>query len=127
MKSLGIVFCLVGLLWAELRVGQFRTPEEGKKELDSILAVAKDQQAWEARSELVRKGIREGLGFKTWPKKTKMRIVRHSKVERDGFTVENVGIETIPGYFLCGNLYLPEAAGGTMPIFLCLPGHNIAV
>lgn len=123
MKWLGIALCLFGLLWGELRVGQFRTPEEGRKELDEILATAKDRVSWETRHDLVRKGIREGLGFQKWPKRTAMRIVRHSKVERDGYTVENVGIETIPGYFLCGNLYLPKESEGKMPVFLCPHGH----
>ena len=123
MRWFGVIFCLIGLLWGELRVGQFRTPEEGRKELENILDIAKDQESWQTRGELVRSGIRDGLGFKKWPKKTKMRIVRHSRVERDGYTVENVGIETIPGYFLCGNLYLPKTAVDKMPVFLCPHGH----
>ncbi|MDG2400404.1 MAG: hypothetical protein P8M04_07510 [Akkermansiaceae bacterium] len=123
MKWFGVGFCLIGLLWGELRVGQFRTPDEGRKELEFILDIAKDQESWQARRELVRGGIRDGIGFKKWPQKTKMRIVRHSKVERDGYTVENVGIETIPGYFLCGNLYLPKIAVDEMPVFLCPHGH----
>ena len=123
MKWLGFIFCLVGLTWGELRVGQFRTPEEGRKELKNILEIGKDQESWQKRRELVRSGIRDGLGFKKWPKKTKLRIVRHSRVERDGYTVENIGIETIPGYFLCGNLYLPKIAVDKMPVFLCPHGH----
>lgn len=123
MKWVGVVFCSIGLLWGELRVGQFRTPDEGREELENILDIAKDQESWQARRELVRGGIRDGIGFKKWPKKTKMRIVRHSKVERDGYTVENVGIETIPGYFLCGNLYLPKTTVDEMPVFLCPHGH----
>ncbi len=123
MKWLGVVFCSIGLLWGELRVGQFRTSDEGREELENILDIAKDQESWQARRELVRGGIRDGIGFKKWPKKTKMRIVRHSKVERDGYTVENVGIETIPGYFLCGNLYLPKSTVDEMPVFLCPHGH----
>jgi len=123
MKWLGVIFCSIGLLWGELRVGQFRTPEEGRKELGNILDIAKDQESWQVRRELVRGGIRDGIGFKKWPQKTKMRIVRHSRVERDGYTVENVGIETIPGYFLCGNLYLPKVAVDKMPVFLCPHGH----
>ena len=123
MKWLGVIFCSIGLLWGELRVGQFRTPEEGRKELGNILDIAKDQESWQVRRELVRGGIRDGIGFKKWPQKTKMRIVRHSRVERDGYTVENVGIETIPGYFLCGNLYLPKIAADKLPVFLCPHGH----
>jgi hypothetical protein len=104
-------------------VGQFRTLDESRKELENIWDTAKDQESWKVRRELVRGGIRDGIGFKKWPKKTKMRIVRHSRVERDGYTVENVGIETIPGYFLCGNLYLPKIAADKLPVFLCPHGH----
>ena len=123
MKWLGFIFCLIGLTWGELRVGQFRTLDESRKELENIWDTAKDQESWKVRRELVRGGIRDGIGFKKWPQKTKMRIVRHSRVERDGYTVENVGIETIPGYFLCGNLYLPKIAADKLPVFLCPHGH----
>ena len=123
MKWLGFIFCSIGLLWGELRVGQFRTLDESRKELENIWDTAKDQESWKVRRELVRGGIRDGIGFKKWPQKTKMRIVRHSRVERDGYTVENVGIETIPGYFLCGNLYLPKIAADKLPVFLCPHGH----
>ena len=123
MKWIGVIFCSIGLLWGELRVGQFRTLDESRKELQNILDIAKDQESWQVRRELVRGGIRDGIGFKKWPKKTKLRIVRHSRVERDGYTVENIGIETIPGYFLCGNLYLPKIAVDKMPVFLCPHGH----
>ncbi|MGJ8696639.1 MAG: alpha/beta hydrolase family protein [Verrucomicrobiaceae bacterium] len=124
MKLIFLVLLLPAFLGAdELRVGQFRSPEEGGKELEEILEGAKDEAGWEKRAALVRRGIREGLGFAEWPKRTKMRVVRHSQVKRDGYTVENVGIETVPGYFLCGNLYLPTEGEGKMPGFLCTHGH----
>ncbi|MDB4569788.1 hypothetical protein N9Z95_02060 [Akkermansiaceae bacterium] len=88
-----------------------------------ILKEAGNEKAWAKRRELVRAGIREGLGFQEWPKKTEMRVVRQSKVKRDGYSVENLGIETIPGYFLCGNLYLPAEEAEKMPVFLCPHGH----
>ena len=36
MKWTGVVFCSIGLLWGELRVGQFRTLDESRKELQNI-------------------------------------------------------------------------------------------
>ena len=60
MRWFGVIFCLIGLLWGELRVGQFRTPEEGRKELENILDIANDQESWQTRGELVRSGIRVG-------------------------------------------------------------------
>ena len=124
MKWTGVVFCSIGLLWGELRVGQFRTLDESRKELQNIGDIAKDQESWQVRRELVRGGIRDGIGFKKWPKKTKMRIVRHSRVERDGYTVENVGIEQSPDTFCavisicpklpsikCRSFFVPMAIG----------------
>jgi dienelactone hydrolase len=41
----------------------------------------------------------------------------------DDFTVENVAIETLPGFFLCGNLYRPKNKQGPFPAILNPHGH----
>ena len=40
----------------------------------------------------------------------------------DGYTVENVALETAPGFYVCGNLYLP-ASQERMPVILSTHGH----
>jgi dienelactone hydrolase len=41
----------------------------------------------------------------------------------DGYTVENVAIETIPGVYLTGSLYRPAKGKGPFPAVLCPYGH----
>ena len=41
----------------------------------------------------------------------------------DGYVVENVAIESAPGFFVCGNLYLP-AVEKKMPVVLSAHGHG---
>ena len=106
-----------------LRQGGFFKPEQGKVELDRIAAKIPDLDAWKKRRTAVRQGILEGAGLHPLPKKTALNPLRHSKRAHRGYTVENVAIETTPGLFLCGNLYLPEAPPKSMAAVLCPHGH----
>src|SRR5258707_73902 len=44
-------------------------------------------------------------------------------LERDGFRIEKVTFESLPGFVVTGNLYLPAAAG-RYPAVLMTPGHG---
>ena len=57
------------------------------------------------------------------PKKTPLNPVFTPKRKYDGYTVENVGIETIPGFYLCGSLYRPAKGKGPFPVVLSPHGH----
>lgn len=113
--------CLVPLGWlvalasvaavaetSDLRQGRFRTPEEGRAELEEIRALAPDLDRWQARAAAVRRGILEGTGLWPLPERPPLEPLRHSRREHPGYTVENVALETAPGFFLCGSLYLPD-------------------
>ncbi len=41
----------------------------------------------------------------------------------DGYTVENIAIEGMPGHYITGNLYKPEKIQGKVPAILCPHGH----
>ncbi|MBN1491806.1 MAG: acetylxylan esterase [Phycisphaerae bacterium] len=45
------------------------------------------------------------------------------RIERDGYTVEKVYLESTPGFFVTGNLYRPRAAAGKHPGVACPHGH----
>jgi putative membrane-bound dehydrogenase-like protein len=45
--------------------------------------------------------------------------------DHDGYRVENVALETIPGFFLTGNLYQPLPARDQSPVVLVPHGHFI--
>ena len=80
-------------------------------------------EEWKARANALREQVRVALGLlPEWPKTPLHPIVR-AKVERDGYTTENVALETLPGFYLCGTLYRPLHPKGKSPGLLCPHGH----
>lgn len=100
-----------------------RPVEEGKKHLDRLLASYTTQSAWDLRKAELRKCFFEQLGLSPLPKKTPLNPVSTTKRSFDGYTVENVGIEVIPGVYVCGSLYRPAKGKGPFPAILCPHGH----
>jgi hypothetical protein len=100
-----------------------RTPEEGKRHLDKLLASYTSLQVWEARKTELRKCFLEQLNLTPMPRKTPLNPVYTTKRKFDGYTVENAGIETIPGVYLCGSLYRPAKGRGPFPAVLSPHGH----
>lgn len=87
--------------------------------------VPADLAQWEKRAEEVRQQLRVALGIWPMPKLAEVKAVRHSKHVMDGYTVENVFFESLPGFYVTGNLYLPTdvAPGKKIPGVLCPHGH----
>ncbi len=100
-----------------------RPVEEGRKHLEKLLASYPDLKSWEARKSELRKCFLEQLGLTPFPKKTPLNPIYTEKRKFDGYTVENIGIETIPGFYLCGSLYRPAKGKGPFPAVLCPHGH----
>ena len=78
--------------------------------------------AWKVRAEQVRMQLRVSLGIFPEPTRTPLNAVIHGKVVRDGFTVERVYFEAMPGFFVSGSLFRPEKPG-KYPGVLCPHGH----
>ncbi len=107
---------------AELRQGSFHTPEEAKAELEGRWEEYGTREKWGKRAAEIRRGILEGAGLFPLPERKTPEALRHSVRRLDGYTVENVALETAPGFFVCGNLYLPERRE-EMPVVLSAHGH----
>ena len=95
------------------------------KDLDGYFPFtpAASRDAWEKRADRVRRQILVSLGL--WPlhTRTPLQPVIHSRIERDDYTVEKVSFESVPGFFVTGNLYRPKGATGKRPGVLCPHGH----
>lgn len=87
------------------------------------LPEAGERKAWETRKSLLRRQILSAAGLLPMPERTalKPRIVR--TLDRDGYSIETLLIETLPGYYLGGNLYRPSAPKGKLPAVLSPHGH----
>src|SRR5262245_45899234 len=80
--------------------------------------------AWRARANDIREQVLVSCGLWPMPEKTPLHPQVSGRVVRDGYSVEKVAIETFPGNYLCGKLYLPLVRGkGTFPATLHPPDH----
>ncbi|WP_165220799.1 alpha/beta hydrolase [Aquisphaera insulae] len=80
-------------------------------------------EAWRDRAEHLREQMLVALGLWPSPRKTPLNPKVYGKLQRDGYTIEKVVLETLPGFTLSGNLYRPAKAEGRRPIVLCPHGH----
>jgi hypothetical protein len=106
-----------------LTQGGFLKPEQGKAILDAALERFPDRASWEAYAAHARTRIQEGAGLSPWPQRTPLNPVIRRKRAYDGYTVENVVFESIPGYFVTGNLYRPLETRSSYAAVLSTHGH----
>ena len=80
-------------------------------------------EAWKARSVDLRRQLQVALGLWPMPEATPLNAVVHGLVKRDGYTVEKVYFESLPGHFVTGSLYRPAGRQGRVPAVLLPHGH----
>ncbi|NRB49760.1 MAG: acetylxylan esterase [Saprospiraceae bacterium] len=107
----------------QLCQGHYFTPEKGKAALEHWAESYSNVKEWEERADKIRKNIREGAELPKRLPKVSKKALRHSKREMDGYTVENVAFESLPGLFVTGNLYMPLGYKGRRPAILSPHGH----
>jgi hypothetical protein len=83
----------------------------------------KSRLEWEARAEHVRRQILVAEGLWPMPTKTPLNAVIHGKIDRPEYTIEKVYFESVPGFFVTGNLYRPKNVKGKVPGVLFAHGH----
>src|SRR5690348_4150033 len=88
-------------------------------------AVAKIQTSAEAdrRKAQVRAKILELIGG--LPSSSGAPAVKQfGTLTEDGFRIEKLAYESLPGFWVTANLYLPESGAGPFPAVLLSPGHE---
>src|SRR5882672_6900538 len=98
---------------------------EPPKDLDGYFPFTPpaSKAAWEKRAERVRRQILVSQGLWPMPTKTPLNPVIHGKIDRGEYTVEKVYFESVPGFFVTGNLYRPQNVTGKAPGVLFAHGH----
>src|SRR5689334_7035492 len=72
------------------------------------MAVPKTKEAWAKRAEEIRRQIAVAEGIWPQPEKTPLNAVVYGKIDKGNYTVEKVYFESVPGFFVTGNLYRPK-------------------
>ena len=103
--------------------GKYLTPEQGKAMLAERLTQTRTRADWEDYSQHLRECILKGMDLNPLPRRTPLNVISRNKRQHNGYTVENIAIETIPGYFAGCNLYCPTDLDGPVPVVLCPNGH----
>jgi hypothetical protein len=78
---------------------------------------------WEKRAAHLRKQILSSAGLLPMPAKTPLNPQIFGRIERPDYTIEKVLLETMPGYYLAGNLYRPKGKTGPFPGIASPHGH----
>jgi dienelactone hydrolase len=124
----------LGAAGADEALWQVRRPGDGFD--DGRVAAARDldhpatftpafasRAEWTARADGLRRQVRVALGLWPWPERTPLNAVVRDPITRDGYTVEHVVFESVPGHFVTGNLYRPTGRPGRLPAVLAPHGH----
>jgi dienelactone hydrolase len=90
---------------------------------ECTIVLPKTLEEWKARAERVRRQILVAEGLWPMPVKTPLHAVITGKIDRPDYTVEKVYFESVPGFYVTGNLYRPKGRTGKLPAVLDPYGH----
>ncbi len=100
-----------------------KTVEEGKQQLDYLSSLYSDVASWEKRKAALKDCIREKLRLNHVAPRPASKPIITAQRKYDGYTVENIAIETMPGVYAAGSLYRPAKMKGKVPLILNSVGH----
>ena len=95
------------------------SPAQGQRDLTAYLKTYSNLPQWQNRADGVRRGILQGAELEPFPADSPLRPICGARREHQGYTVENVAFESVPGFFVTGNLYRPLGKKGRHPGILC--------
>ena len=124
-----LFFCTIPQMHAqaqegELCQGHHWTEDEANLMMKRFGEQWDDLQSWEERAERIRKGITEGMKLDQMPviEGNFKPIIKKTRTF-EGYMVENIAIESFPGFYITGNLYRPVDSKGKHAAILSPHGH----
>lgn len=106
-----------------LCMGAYWTETQGKQFLDEIKKTYSTKGDWEKRAKKIRAQILKGTGLKKFPHKNPLNPIFGEKRVYDGYQVQNVAFESLPGVYVTGSLYTPTKTQKALPAILSPHGH----
>ncbi|MFT3747424.1 MAG: acetylxylan esterase [Agriterribacter sp.] len=106
----------------ELCQGAYFTEEQGKAFLDNHVPASLNK--WQQRAAYIRNNMREGMELEKMPAKPTSKPIINGKRIMDGYSIENVAFESLPGFYVTGNLYRPLKKQKKYAGILCPHGHG---
>ncbi|MEO5564811.1 MAG: acetylxylan esterase [Chitinophagaceae bacterium] len=91
--------------------------------MDRIASQYKTVAEWEKRKAELKPCLRDALQLGSLPAAPASKPIITPKRKFDGYTVENIAIEILPGMWINGSLYKPGKYKGKIPVILNPDGH----
>lgn len=113
-------FVMYDLQAQELCKGAYFTEDQGREFIAQHTPTS--LAGWQERAALVKKNLKEGMELGSIPKPSSKPVI-HSKRVMDGYTIEHVFFESLPGFYVTGNLYRPTAKLKSYAGILSPHGH----
>jgi dienelactone hydrolase len=91
---------------------------------DKKIAALKTKSDWQARQKYVRRTLDQIIG--TFPEKQPLNPEITGVVQKEGYRIEKIIFQPVPGYYESGCLYIPDNLKGKAPAILNVIGHDQA-
>jgi dienelactone hydrolase len=95
---------------------------DSREEAISKLRTVND---WQLRQSSVRRILWDIAG--SFPEKTPLNARITGKVKKNGYTIENVIYESLPGFYVTASLFIPDKIKKPAPAILFCSGHSTGV
>lgn len=109
----------------DLCQGHYYTEQEGAAKLQALQKRLTTRRDWEQHADSIRAQLRKGMELEVYPARTPLNPQFRNKKMLDGYTVESVVFESLPGFFVTGNLYKPlgKSKKRSLAVVLFPHGH----
>jgi hypothetical protein len=96
---------------------------EGEAFLSQMRKTYTTTKAWQKRTEEIRTQILQGAELEPLPEKCPLNPIMGEKRVFEGYQVQNVAFESLPGVYVTGSIYSPTAATDILPGIISPHGH----
>jgi dienelactone hydrolase len=123
MRRYAILVAAIGSAVAQIPDQDRRNTDIRHTDYRFEMAAYPSREAWVERAAFLRKQILAASGLLPLPEKGPVNAEVFGRLDRDGYSIEKVLLETYPGVWLGGNLYRPRGRQGPFPGVVSPHGH----
>ncbi|KUJ61029.1 acetyl xylan esterase [Flavobacteriaceae bacterium CRH] len=97
--------------------------DKGRERLDYLTTLYSNVSEWEARKKEIKACMIKSFGLDKVPPMPKSKPILTSKRIYKDYSIENIGLEILPGVYVTGSIYKPYPLNKKAPVILTPDGH----